>query len=237
MKSVLLSCLIALFCMSAAIAQDSKSQKVYIISDLMPTPDGMEKVEGAGENDKLGVAPNYNAALLIAVKKTQALGGNILKITELKTPDSWSMDYKIYGNVYKVNDLEGFVRQLNENTLKILDTVMPDTASYALLYIYRRHGYAGSAVRYNIYVDDEVVCRSKAGSKYVVKLTKPGATRIWSKRPGKPELYIDVQLKQIYFLRCNDSRSVNAKGTDYLELVGAYTGWEEFNGFKGRDEE
>ena len=63
----------------------------------------------------------------------------------------------------------------------IVHDLIPDTASYSLLFAYRLLGGVGSLICYQLNVDDSEVALTRLGSAYVVKLDKPGRTKLWAR--------------------------------------------------------
>ena len=84
------------------------------------------------------------------------------------------------------------------------DTIMKtaDTNKCAFLYIYRLRSFAGSAISYNIHLNDSVICRIKNDTKYIIKLFKEGPVQLWAETEQKDKINLDVHFGQEYFLKC-----------------------------------
>lgn len=112
--------------------------------------------------------------------------------------------------------------------------LIPDNANYALLYVYRSHAYTSSAARYKIFLNDTLACKVSSGSKHILKLYQEGNTELQIKGRGNPSVDINVAHGKVYFLRCDIA--LESKAKDCFKLVEYYPGWQEYNGYKGRDE-
>lgn len=105
--------------------------------------------------------------------------------------------------------------------------MLPDTASYSLLCVYRPKGGYGWAVEYNLHVNDSTVGRIKNGSKFVVKLRNNGETKIWARTEAREEVVADIRPGQIYFLRCGVDTGALV-GRPQLGFIRPEKGMEEF---------
>lgn len=168
----------------------------------------------------------YERTMDQAREKASKLGGNIVKITELKKPDLWSTCYRLWADVYySSNTSAASTASSNKEIDSILNAMLPSSSSYALLCIYGPSGI-GPLVQYNLHANDSMVCRVKNKGAYMVKLP-PGKTTLWARTENRTELNLDVQPGKVYFLRCGVNMGVMV-GRPNLELVDDYNGVHEF---------
>ncbi len=160
----------------------------------------------------------YTKTLEAVSEKAKELGGNAIVVTSVKSPDLWSTCYRIWADVYAVSNVEKYTSLNNTQLDSIASTILPGTAPYALLYVYRPKAFTGGIVQYNLHVDDEKVTRVTNNSMEVIKLTKPGKTALWARTEARSEETLDVQMGKIYFLRCSVTMGVMV-GQPRLELV------------------
>ena len=116
---------------------------------------------------------------------------------------------------------------------------MPDTAKYALLYVYRQKNFSGSAVGYNLHVtnsiiNDQVIGRIKNNSKFVVKLYQEGKTEFWSETESKRSVSVNVIYGQKYYLKCSVGMGVMV-GRPQLDLVYSQQGELDYDNVEGRE--
>ncbi len=114
-------------------------------------------------------------------------------------PDTWSTCYRIHADVYAVSDATVYKKAQQYTADSLARTLLADTASYALLYVYRPRSGVGSIVQYNLHVDDSMVCRVKFGTKCIVKLPRAGHVKVWARTEARDEVDIDVQPGHVYF--------------------------------------
>ena len=74
-------------------------------------------------------------------------------------------------------------------------------SNFASLYIY--YPAEGMKGKYNIYMNDSVICKTNYNSKYEVKLYKEGKTVLWVKPQNKNSVVVDVKFGEEYFLKCS----------------------------------
>ncbi|MEZ5015729.1 MAG: DUF2846 domain-containing protein [Flavipsychrobacter sp.] len=220
--------------------QGQTAEEVHIVGELVSCPTAELKKVGVVNIDGLDAMRDSKKLLAKATQRAKEQGGNILKVRKLKTPDGGSAAYRIAADVYYTADLNAFIAQKKQAASTAVEALLPDTASYALLYVYRPHAYTSAAARYKIYLNDTLACKVASGSKHILKLYQQGATKLNIKGRGNTDVNINITHGKVYFLRCDVSlqfKENNAfKTTQVFTLVDPYPGWEEYNGFKGRDE-
>jgi opacity protein-like surface antigen len=103
---------------------------------------------------------------------------------------------------------------------------------YALLHVYRKGRVGGSAINYDLYIDDKVICRVKNKWYEPIKIDKEGEITLWAKTEAKSELPIMVSFGKEYYIRCGLEFGV-VVGRPYLELVDEETGESEIASIQG----
>ncbi len=169
-----------------------------------------------------------------AKEKARWVGGNLIKITEIRKPDMWSSCYRLHADVYVVGNIAEYKLSQRHVADSICKSLLPDTASYALLYVYRSTG-VGPLVQYNLHVNDSMVCRVKFASKFIVKLHKAGPANIWARTETREAVVIDVKPGSVYFLKC-EVRMGALVGEPKFTLANPVTGLREFEEIKYNDD-
>ncbi len=220
--------LLAALCLLSVCSHATDTTQVLILQVNEPVPAGAKKVGDVKISDG-GFKMNcgYDRTMEQAKEKTIKKGGNLLKITELKKPDAWSSCYRLRGEVYQLDDIRQFMTAKNNAIDSALKALMPENASYAMLYVYRPKSSIGTIIQYNLHADDSLLCRIKNGSRYLVKLPHTGETKIWARTEGREEISLDIEAGKVYFLRCA-VRMGAFVGRPSLTLVDPATGFTEY---------
>lgn len=232
LRSLLLLC-ITLHGFTATNAQQhSDTSDIRILKKEDVIPAGAQMLGNIKVTDKgFKIKCSYEQTIAEAKEKARKKGANLIKITELKTPDVWSTCYRLWADIYKFDDLASIHSYSQQKTDSIVSTLIPENADYALLYVYRPSSSMGVVVQYNLHVEDSVVCRVKSGTKFIIKLPNKGNTKVWARTEGRDEVQLDIQPGKVYFLKCGVSMGAFV-GRPSLALVGASPGLEEFNKIK-----
>jgi hypothetical protein len=103
----------------------------------------------------------------------------------------------------------------------------PDAPSdCAILHLYRPGGM-GTAVSYDVYLDDELLCRMKNNSWATVKIYDEGARQLSAKTETTVRQPIDIVAGETYFIRCGIKMGIVA-GRPTFQIVPAERGEAEF---------
>lgn len=86
-----------------------------------------------------------------------------------------------------------------------------------LVYVYRPNSIIGSAIRYSVYADKDVVCKLIRGG-YCLYYAKPGEVEFWAKTESKTSLTVDVKAGQKHYVKGSLSMGF-AVGRPNLSLV------------------
>lgn len=69
-----------------------------------------------------------------------------------------------------------------------------------LVYVYRPDSIIGSAIRYSVYADKDVVCKLIRGG-YCLYYAKPGEVEFWGQTESKGSLTVDVKAGQKHYVK------------------------------------
>ena len=205
----------------------NKDMEVMILDIDAPMPENAEvlgqiKIGDTGFTTKNG---NYAAVLNIAKDEARKAGGNVVKITEHKSPDMLSSMHRIEADILRVDDLSVLSGDMSDMEV----STHPD---YAVIYFYRESG-AGALVNYDVYVEDTKVYRSRPNTNAEVKLYEEGDVEVWAKTEAKEVLPLTVKKGADYYVRTSVSSGIMI-GRPRMEIVSAETGREEYESIKDK---
>ena len=205
----------------------NKDMEVMILDIDAPMPENAEvlgqiKIGDTGFTTKNG---NYAAVLNIAKDEARKAGGNVVKITEHKSPDMISSMHRIKAEILRVDDLSVLSGDMSDMEI----STHPD---YAVIYFYRESG-AGALVNYDVYVEDTKVYRSRPNTNAEVKLYEEGDVEVWAKTEAKEVLPLTVKKGADYYVRTSVSSGIMI-GRPRMEIVSAETGREEYESIKDK---
>ncbi len=86
-----------------------------------------------------------------------------------------------------------------------------------VIYVYRPNSIIGSAVRYDVFANDELVCNLVRGG-YCLHYAKPGEVEFWGKTEAKGSITIDVKAGQEHYVKGSLSMGI-LLGRPNLTLV------------------
>lgn len=159
---------------------------------------GTVRVSEAGATVNCGLPRVLNEARQQALK----MGGNVVKLTEVKPPGFASSCYQLVADVFFSPDLTATKQALQRQAQAAAKSHLPPGTNYALLYIYRPAAEVGSLVGYDVHLNDSVVYRARNNSRLVIRLSKPGPVILWAHTEATTSLNLEVEPGQEYFLRC-----------------------------------
>lgn len=205
----------------------AKDAEVLVLDMAAPMPEnagviGQIKIGDTGFTTKNG---NYAAVLNIAKDEARKAGGNVVKITEHKSPDMLSSMHRIKAFILRVDDLS----VLSDDISDVEISTHPD---YAVIYFYRESG-AGALVSYDVYVGDTKVYRSRPNTNAEVKLYEEGDVEVWAKTEAKEVLPLTIRKGSDYFVRTSVSAGIMI-GRPRMEIVSAKAGREEYESVKDK---
>ena len=168
---------------------------------------------------------NYELAIEKAKLEARKFGGNVIKITEHKSPSALgSTCHRIKATIIKVANTESIKRTFAATEDKITDE------DFATLNVFRHQGY-GSLVKYNLHFNDSILCKVSNNFKTTVKLNKEGLNTLWAKTESRSEITINVINGKTYYLRCSIGVGASV-GRQKLELVDSKIGRMEFESIR-----
>lgn len=205
----------------------AKDAEVLVLDMAAPMPEnagviGQIKIGDTGFTTKNG---NYAAVLNIAKDEARKAGGNVVKITEHKSPDMLSSMHRIKAVILRVDDLS----VLSDDISDVEISTHPD---YAVIYFYRESG-AGALVSYDVYVGDTKVYRSRPNTNAEVKLYEEGDVEVWAKTEAKEVLPLTIRKGSDYFVRTSVSAGIMI-GRPRMEIVSDKAGREEYESVKDK---
>jgi hypothetical protein len=153
-------------------------------------------------------------------------GGNVLKLTEHKSPSFGSSCHRIKARILRIQDPSELTKLKQAAAPATIDS----TWDYAKLYVYRHKG-VGSLIGYDLYLGDSLLCRVKNNSKQEIKIFLKGPSKLWAKTESKAEVPIDITMGREYYLRCGIRMGVMV-GRPELQLVDSREGQVEYNTIK-----
>lgn len=229
LKGLITLLCICSFCTNAFAQALNDTAEVLVLKTGEVLPEGAKqmgdiKVLDGGFKIKCG----YDRTIEQAKEKARKKGANIILITELKAPDSKSTCYRLRGDVYYAENITGYTPVSSSAFDSTMHAILPPDADYAVVCVYRPKGGTGVLVHYNLNVGDSADCRMWNGSKYSVKIFKPGPLTIWAQTETKEELTIDVQPGKVYFVKCSVKMGAFWGRPKFVE-VDAHFGLPEFN--------
>jgi len=201
--------------------------RVFERSEIIPENAeflGRVKVQGVGFSIKC----SFNEVVNLAKAEARRVGGNAIQITHHSAPNSVSPCHNIIANIYKIDGLE-----MVPNKAPV-DSAL-NSSEYATLHIYRKNG-EGSSKKYDLYLDNTLICRAQNRWKESIKITQERAYILWveTEEEEKLELPITIQLGKEYYIRCSVKMEIYVGipfplGQPKIELVDNLTGKREFD--------
>lgn len=222
---------LALFQVSTLYAQsNSTDEKLLVMAESRVVPKGFKHMGDIMIRGNMASKCGYNRAMNLAKEAALKKGGNILKIIRLIPPDVNSQCYRLQADVYSTDKLDEYKAYYNSITDSIMKRILPDTAQYALLYIYRPKIYTGMTIAqpFKLYIGNDEICNIENGANYVVKLTQKGSTTIHAKVEKRDEVVLDVKHGNVYFIRVDVTPGMMSARPD-LEQAPADIGLDGFN--------
>lgn len=228
---IALSLFICSYMPFCAMAQEAD---VAVIEKAEPAPQGAKMLGKIKIGDGVFKTDcSYETVVGEAKEKARKAGANIVKITEVKEPDGWSSCYRIKADIYYAADISGYIALQQHKDDSVSGSLLPDTASYALVYIYRPRSGVGALVSYIMHQDDSAIGRVRNNTGFIVRVPNTGKVKLWARTESRAEVSVNVVRGHVYFLRCSIKMGVLV-GEPKLELVSPPTGVREFKNVRVR---
>ncbi|RYE24401.1 MAG: hypothetical protein EOP51_07445 [Sphingobacteriales bacterium] len=208
-----------LFCFSSGLF--AQKEKMMIIEEGQWKPDSLKSL---GEikvlDDGFKLKCSYLQTLEQALKRTAKAGGNVLSIEEIQKPDAMSTCYRLWGSAYRISDFPQYNKDRIRHCYEIKQTLLNDTASYALVYFIRPVTSQSALVNIKVSVGDTLL-KIHNGSRHVVKISNPGQYTIKVKNGfGSKELNLERGVA--YFFKLEYFKGAGAVMEQVLPDIGTY---------------
>ena len=203
-------------------------EEVLLLDIQAPVPDGADEIGIVKIGDSgFSTDCDWNTVIEKAKMEARKAGGNVIKITEHKTPDFVSSCHRITAVIFRIDNVD-----------EITAAAKADDAAadwdYALLHIYR-YGGAGALVGYDVYLGNDVICRAKNRWKTTIQIRSFGLNTVWASTESKTEIPVNFEPGREYYIRCGIKMGI-AVGRPTLELVDKNTGQAEFASIRTTNE-
>lgn len=177
--------------------------------DSIPT--GAKKIGSVKEINGFRVDCDYSQTLERICVDAFEKGGNAVVITRMKQPGVMISCFKIWADVYKVPIANSKEKKRCRDAIydSLIHTLIPENANYSLVYMYRPNTYENNS-DLTLYMDNEKITTLSIEDKTVVKITKPGSVKFWTRMIlFETEETLNVEMGKVYFLRCHLYRYEN----------------------------
>ncbi len=168
-------------------------------------PAGAKKIGSVKEINGFLVDCDYSQTLERICVDAFEKGGNAIVITRVKQPGVMISCFKIWADVYKVPIANSEEKKKCRGAIydSLIHTLVPEDANYSLVYMYRPNTYENNA-DLTLYMDNKKITTLSIEDKTVVKITKPGSVKFWTRMIFfETEETLNVEMGKVYFLRCH----------------------------------
>lgn len=174
----------------------------------------------------------YDKIISDAKAEARKMGGNILKISELKKPSRFgSSCFRIKAEVYRnlSNQFTSLLKEYQKNKNK---SRLPSGADYAKVYFYRPKAPISILAGYKIRMDkDSIICKIKNGRQCEITIKDFKQYTFWAQAETIDSLQIDIKKGQEYYIRCSANPGFTLV-RPYLDLVENRIAREEISNMK-----
>lgn len=182
-------------------------EKVYVIGPSDPQPPFAREIGTlkARLNPYRGMG-KWKDAVAETAFEARKVGGDAIQITKYTLANAWQSE-QIEARILKVETSAG--RRYLEERLNVFSD---STWDYAKLYVYR-HPHLNPLSKYNLYLNDSLLCEVKSGFAQEFILLKEGMYLLWagSLAGDRSEVPVHVKFGKTYYLSCS-------WGNSYLDL-------------------
>jgi hypothetical protein len=200
---------------------------MFVIDEYTPVPEGYKHLGEVNVRDGLKLSCGFFLTMNAAVDKVKKLGGNVLKIKEMREPTMWgSACYRIIGDAYTTTNFDAIMQTLQFARDTITPKFIADNATYALLCIYRPRSAFEWTEKYKVYMDDQVICTMGNNEKQFIKITRQGRIRIGCHAKIEDNPQVDIRFGNIYFFRI-ETPTLDISRTPLLFLANYAKGYTE----------
>lgn len=208
-----------------AFCQIDSSKLILLLAVDKQVPPGAEKVGRIAVIDKgFKINCGYDRTMEQAEEKARKLGGNVIKMTDLKAPDAWSTCYRLRADVYKMPDVPGYWARQAFLFDSVASSQRLDTVSYAGLFIYTNGPVTKK--KYEVRVRDTTTAELADFDRYRLKI-KPGACTVSINKNPDMTVRFMVEPGKVYFVRFSENKYTYG-GKPILQLVSPWVGFHEY---------
>ena len=206
-------------------AQTNRDTIIVVPQKVSAPPNSIRIGTISAGNNATATHCDYEEVVAEAKEKARAMGGNVIKITELAPPAFVSKCYRVKADVYYAPVFrDSVVQQLNKQT-KHGEEVAP----HATLFVYRPKDTIALAGSYYIRMNnDSVICEVKSRSGDSLSLYQEGPVTLWAKKGERKELKLNVKFGDTYYMRCGLVKD-GLRLVPVMELVDKTTGAAEYD--------
>jgi len=230
MKKLLFLVLLKLFTHEDCFAQIEKDTIIILPIKTAPPANSYKAGSLKAGNNATQTHCDYDEVIRAAKDEARAMGGNVIKITELIPPALVSKCYKIKADVY-------FAPAFRDSVLAKMNATAGEhaaiTTPHATLRIYRLKDTVAFATAYYLHLDnDSVICKARSRWAEAINIYKEGPATLWAKTGARKELKLDIKTGETYYVRCGLVKG-GLRNAPALELVDRQTGEAEYKEPKG----
>ena len=206
----------------------SDSTEVVVVDIKHPMPDSCKLAGTLRYTENINSpAQGYNQLIQSAKKEARAMGGNIIKVTDLQVTGSYVLSISVLYRQHLTN-IDNRLKAIKDS-LHIIK-FGSGNPTYAILYVYRPSG-EGYLIGYDVVLNDKVICRAKDNSCYELKLYQEGSANIIAQTESPAFARIDVKFGEEYYLKCSVKTGIAIAGP-VLELMPNWQGHAEYEQLK-----
>lgn len=154
---------------------------------------------------------NLDTTLRLAREEAAKAGGNLIKITNHKTPSTFGSNcHRIEADIYRI-----------DTPVAIASSLLFDSTHYhkgeCVLHLFRKEA-GGTALHYDITINDSLLTRSN--NNWIETITHPatGVTTLSAKTESTSSITLNLQPGYHYYIRCGVNLGVLV-GRPTLEVV------------------
>ena len=215
------------------------TDEVMVFGVDQPIPEGIKLIGKIQIDSETDTTWSYEQLISEAKKRARRAGGNVIKLTEIVNGIMIP-----FGGIYNRIKVDIYFHE-RMSEMAIAQNLFQDSITkfkfkgsptFAILYVYRPGNMLGSALGYDIFLNDSIICRAKNNSKYEINVYKEGKMEIGVKRESRQIKTFDIKLGEEYFFKCEIVPYSKRDGTKPdFNLIDKSRGRIEYEAIKERD--
>lgn len=171
-----------------------------VINVEQPAPENARFIHSIRINDNIRTSCGYNETINEAKAIARPIKANIIKLTELWYPERGSSCYRIHADLYYTDQIDIIKQQQQHMSDSITRSLIPDTASYALLYVYRSLYQKGLDIPYILYLNDDSLSNINTGTYQIIKVKPQENATLWARPKKRGAIQFSIDTKKVYFI-------------------------------------